>query len=81
MMIQNVPKCPSNLIREKWWDSVAHLDLLLSLSAVEEIIVRERLETGHFPHGETPALTWIGMDVVVAVLGNVAHYRGAWVIG
>ena len=62
-------------------NGVAHLDVLLRARPVKEVVVRKRLETRHFSHGETPALTRIWMNEVVAVLRQVARDGCARAIG
>ena len=66
---------------QKRRDSVAHLNILLRSAAMKEVVVREGLETGNLPHGETPALTRIGMNVVMTIFGYVARDGGRRLIG
>ena len=77
VMLQKAPEGRGDLVGKIRRDGVSHLHVLLRAVAMEEVVVRERLESGHLPHGETADLTRIGMNKVVAVLGEVAGDRGA----
>ena len=61
-----------DLMRQVGGHRVADLDVLLRSPAMEEIVVRKRLQAGRFPNRETPALAWIWVNEVVPVLRNVA---------
>ena len=77
VMLQKAPERRGDLVGKIRRDGVSHLHVLLRAVAMEEVVVGERLESGHLPHGETANLTRIGMNEVVAVLGEVARDRGA----
>ena len=81
VMLQDIPQGSSDLIRKIRRDGIADLDVLLRAAAVEEVVVRERLKTGHFPDGEATALARIVVNEVVAILGNVTRDGGAWAVG
>ena len=46
--------------------------------AAEKVVVGKGLQTGRLANCEAETLGGIIMDVIVAVLGNVACYRGRW---
>ncbi len=66
-----------DLPRQKWRHRVSNLHVGFGSVAKEQIVVRECLQPGRFPHGQTAALKRVRVDEVVAVLGDVA---GDWVI-
>ena len=79
-MVHNLPEDLSDLMREKGRDGVAHLCILLRSAAMEEIVVREGLETSYLSHGEAPTLAGVWMNEVMSILGNVTSNCGAWLI-
>ena len=65
----------SNLSCQERGNGVANLDVLRGPWPFKEVVVRECLEAGSFPHRQTPALSRVGMDIVMPVFGNVSRYR------
>jgi predicted DNA-binding transcriptional regulator YafY len=60
---------------KQWRDSVADLHILLRAVPQKCIVVGEGLQAGCLSHSERPALGGIGMDIVVAILRDVACNR------
>ena len=60
---------------EKWWNSIAYLDILRSPWARKEIVIRERLETGGLSHRQAARLFGVRVDIVVAVFGYMRSDR------
>ena len=56
-------------MREKRWNGVSNLDVLCGPWSGEEIVVRERLQTGSFSDRQTAGLFGVRVNVVVAILG------------
>ena len=71
MVFQNLPEALGNLESEIGRDSVAHLNVLLGTRALEEVVVREGLQTRRFSHGEAATLARVGVDEIMTVLRNV----------
>lgn len=70
----------SKLVGQERGDGVAHLAELVAPVALEKIVVRESLEPSRFPNSEAPALALIGMDEVMAVLGQMRRDCGGRII-
>ena len=81
MTVQHCRERQGDLVRQERRNGVAHLNVLLRAGPMEEVVVRKRLETRHFPHGEAPALTRVRMNEIVAVLRQVTRDRCARAIG
>ena len=52
--------------------------VLLCAVSLEKVVVRKCLETGSLPYRQAAALTWIGMDEVVPVFGDMTGYGRTW---
>jgi hypothetical protein len=71
---------PRELKRQKWRDSVANLDKLLTSVAFKEVVVRKGLQPSRFSYGQAPALPWIWMDKIVPILVNMRGNCRRWPI-
>ena len=60
--------------------SVADLNKLLRAVAPEKIVVRKRLEPGSLSDCQAAALSGIGMNEIVAVLGDMACDCSCWAL-
>lgn len=63
------------------FDSIPDLYVLLSAIAKEDVVIRKRLQTGGFSDSQAATLDRIGVDEVVAVLGNVAGHGARRLLG
>lgn len=61
----------SNLAGQKRRHGVSYLDELLGSIALEKVIVWKRLQPRGFAHGKTAALSWVGVNEVMSILGDV----------
>ena len=61
----------THLPGKQWGNRISDLGVLRSPGAEEEIVVREGLYPGGFPDGETSALEWVRVDIVVPVFGDM----------
>ena len=59
------------LVSQKWGHGISDLGVLLCAVTGEEVVIRERLESGGFPDRQTSTLGWVVVDVVMAILGDV----------
>ena len=63
-------------LRKQWRNGIAHLLILLRARTFKIVIVRKRLDPACFAHCQAAALSWVVMDVVVPIFGNVRHQGG-----
>ena len=61
------------LVSKERWHGIADLGVLLRAIAREEVVVRERLQSGGLPDREASALGRVVVDVVVAILRDVRN--------
>src|SRR5581483_11946404 len=54
---------------------IADLHILLGSVALEEVVVRKRLQASRLYHREAPALFQVRMDVIVPIIGDMAGHR------
>ena len=74
-VLEDTPQAIGDLPGKKGGHRITHLHVLGATRPLEEIVVRECLEAGCFAHRQAPALPWIWMDIVVAVLREVTSDR------
>ena len=62
---------PCNHFAQSWRNRVANLVVLFCAISLKEVIIRKRLQPGSFAHRKAATLSWIRMNEIVAILGNV----------
>ena len=60
------------MAREERRHGIPDLHVLLSAIAEEDVVIRKCLKTGGFPDSQAATLDRVGVDEVVAILGDVA---------
>ena len=61
----------SDLVGQKRWYGVSNLVILLRSIALKEVIVWECLKPSRLSHREAATLSWVRVNEVVAVFGDV----------
>jgi hypothetical protein len=63
-----------DFVGQKRWNSVSNLVILLRSITLKEVIVWERLKPSRLSYCEAATLSWVRVNEVVAVFGDVAGY-------